>query len=81
MTTVVETTEGAPMRVEEAISDVGAAAAGGAPPTTAQAAAIAEMRDHFNKANAALTAGNLAVYAEEIKKAEAALTKLEKIKR
>jgi uncharacterized membrane protein (UPF0182 family) len=83
VTTVVETTAGKPLPVEDPTPDLATpqAGAGGASLSAAQAAAIAEMREHFNKANAALDARDLALYAEEIKKAEAALAKLEKIKR
>jgi uncharacterized membrane protein (UPF0182 family) len=82
VTTVVETTEGAPMRVEEGEPDTtGAIPRTGKPATATETALIAEMRDHFTKAQAALMAGDLGLYAAEIKKMEAALTKLEKIKK
>jgi len=82
VTTVVETTEGAPMRVEEGEPDTaGAIPQTGKPATATETALIAEMRDHFTKAEAAMKAGDLGLYAAEIKRMEAALTKLEKIKR
>jgi uncharacterized membrane protein (UPF0182 family) len=42
---------------------------------------VAEMRQHFDRADQAMRAGNLAGYADEMKKAEAVLQKLERIKR
>jgi hypothetical protein len=42
---------------------------------------LRQMREHFDKANAALTQGNLALYAEEIKRAQAVLDKIEKIRK
>jgi hypothetical protein len=42
---------------------------------------VAQMRQHFDRADQAMRAGNLALYAEEMKQAEAVLRKLEKFKR
>ena len=45
----------------------------------AVAALVAEMRSHYARADEALTQGNLALYAEEHKRARAVLDKLEKM--
>ena len=42
---------------------------------------VTEMRQHFNRADQAMREGNLVGYAEEMKKAEGILQKLEKLKR
>jgi uncharacterized membrane protein (UPF0182 family) len=47
----------------------------------ALASLIAEMRGHFSRADEALKQGNLALYAEEIKRARAVLDKIEKIRK
>lgn len=48
------------------------------PASSSVAALIVEMRQHFDRADAALRQGDLALYAEEMKKARAVLDRLEK---
>jgi uncharacterized membrane protein (UPF0182 family) len=54
-------------------------AAAGATVDPAVGALLSEMRAHFTRADEALKQGNLALYAEEHKRARAVLDKLEKI--
>jgi uncharacterized membrane protein (UPF0182 family) len=61
-----------------------AAAPGAAPAPMVEptvAALVAEMRAHFTRADEALRQGNLALYAEEMKKAKDVLAKMEKIRK
>jgi hypothetical protein len=58
------------------------AATGGPPPVDPTwLQLVAQMRQHFDRAEQAMRAGNLALYAEEMQQAEAVLQKLEKFRR
>ena len=67
----------------------GLSTASGTPPAGAQAgsldpaiaALVAEMRSHFARADEALKQGNLALYADEIKRARAVLDKIDKLRK
>ncbi len=62
------------------LSAAGTATAGPTAEPT-MAALIAEMRASWNRASEALRQGNLVLYAEEMKKAEAVLTRMERIRK
>jgi uncharacterized membrane protein (UPF0182 family) len=51
------------------------------PPEPTMAALVVEMRGHVNRGEEALRQGNLALYAEEMKKVKDVLARMEKIKK